>query len=1006
MIDATTTIWAGPPPPAVSNASGITVGPLGRAIYFYWVVSHFPIGSVVSQFFPVRNAPSPLTATNYVFFSWEPQLGAIGYDVLRTTKPVLPITLSPVAVATGLIEAQYADQNNAPSDYDVAGLNYPAPVDGWARVNNRSYSKPVLQLFPSIQVSSIFFTDGTEQDTAPSGGATAVGPLNGLSGVVNIVPADPSVTVTTAGQNIVIGATSQIPLVPPLGPGGSWTTIQAALNAISAGGGGVPAGPNQAVQFNNNGVFAGSRNLLFDDVNDLLIVNANSANPSTAASDATIQTIAANGGVNRIEVDSYGGAFSVVDLRAAQGPGSGPAPLPINGLIGGVEWFGWGNTAFQICAGIYGWAADNITDAASPGFLTFQTTFPGTNGTNEVMRITADAKVGIATTTPQATLDVAGAVNVYTYLGVNQTVGLGSGRIVVSTTAHEDGLTVFNSLSNSGAYVSLLNDLNQYCFLACFGSGSSDGPASTGGLWSNLPITFGISSGFGEVMRITPSGRVGIGTWNPQATLDVLDTGSGGGSSALNVVAASGDYSAGFTGPVAIVVQRADPTLGAFNTLTIFDPNGSVLQFGKTIEFTSWIQSEGVSSVFPANLLLNPLGGNVLINTQVDSAGPGWNLQVNGGTLAGGPLLVALPPQAPALTYNNNMFTIYENVNQTVLMFGKTQAYAWMQSSFNTSPTGTPLLLNPLGGNVGINTQTPAVALDTGPASATIKVATWSNGSTYASGIGVSSAGLTFAAAVTTSGGSEQMILTNAGFLGIGTSAASYPPNAPLTIAGYATPTTPLINIVPYGQRNPYIQITGVTYYPNGVQFWGGDLGGVNPSYQGEVGMDGYGDIQVCAQQYVCLVVGSTAPGGAGGTGSGTGSVIVNVASNGVVIGTPVPNPYPRTTLDVYGGINAESGIISATDSANKSLSMRYYTPTNGGIIQTFDNSISNWTRLDINGSPLNLNGGLAGNNPVNLTLGPGGTIAAPALPNADPGAGTKQFWYDPADGNRVKYSP
>ena len=27
-------------------------------------------------------------------------------------------------------------------------------------------------------------------------------------------------------------------------------------------------------------------------------------------------------------------------------------------------------------------------------------------------------------------------------------------------------------------------------------------------------------------------------------------------------------------------------------------------------------------------------------------------------------------------------------------------------------------------------------------------------------------------------------------------------------------------------------------------------------------------------------------------------------------------------------------------------------------------------------------------------------------LPNANPGAGSKQLWYDPADSNRVKYAP
>jgi hypothetical protein len=42
--------------------------------------------------------------------------------------------------------------------------------------------------------------------------------------------------------------------------------------------------------------------------------------------------------------------------------------------------------------------------------------------------------------------------------------------------------------------------------------------------------------------------------------------------------------------------------------------------------------------------------------------------------------------------------------------------------------------------------------------------------------------------------------------------------------------------------------------------------------------------------------------------------------------------------------------------------------------------------------------GNLAGVFPTGLVIG--------ALPSSSPGAGTKRFWYDPADGNRVKYTP
>ena len=40
------------------------------------------------------------------------------------------------------------------------------------------------------------------------------------------------------------------------------------------------------------------------------------------------------------------------------------------------------------------------------------------------------------------------------------------------------------------------------------------------------------------------------------------------------------------------------------------------------------------------------------------------------------------------------------------------------------------------------------------------------------------------------------------------------------------------------------------------------------------------------------------------------------------------------------------------------------------------------------------------------MTVSTGGAITIPYLPAANPGAGTKQLFYDPADGNRVKFAP
>jgi hypothetical protein len=40
------------------------------------------------------------------------------------------------------------------------------------------------------------------------------------------------------------------------------------------------------------------------------------------------------------------------------------------------------------------------------------------------------------------------------------------------------------------------------------------------------------------------------------------------------------------------------------------------------------------------------------------------------------------------------------------------------------------------------------------------------------------------------------------------------------------------------------------------------------------------------------------------------------------------------------------------------------------------------------------------------MRLLPFGGVVFDNLPSTNPGAGSKQIWYDPADGNRVKYAP
>lgn len=85
-------------------------------------------------------------------------------------------------------------------------------------------------------------------------------------------------------------------------------------------------------------------------------------------------------------------------------------------------------------------------------------------------------------------------------------------------------------------------------------------------------------------------------------------------------------------------------------------------------------------------------------------------------------------------------------------------------------------------------------------------------------------------------------------------------------------------------------------------------------------------------------------------------------------------------------GINCASGygFVTVQDSAGSGGASMSAEAAPGGGVRTFD------SRPIIASGPLRTYGDLIADN----------------LPSSNPGAGSKKFWYDPSDGNRVKFSP
>jgi hypothetical protein len=173
-----------PGPNAVKNGQASNTGKNGTRSFFYWVVAHFPIGVSVSEPIPIINAPDVLSGTDAVRISWETEIGATTYDVLRTATPSFPTASGNYVVTGGITPGAgittAIDTGAALTVFNPTALTYGAPVTRHIYLNNRDYSQPTIQL-PAVNVAGISFPDGTTMNSvaAASGQSPWVGDVNG-----------------------------------------------------------------------------------------------------------------------------------------------------------------------------------------------------------------------------------------------------------------------------------------------------------------------------------------------------------------------------------------------------------------------------------------------------------------------------------------------------------------------------------------------------------------------------------------------------------------------------------------------------------------------------------------------------------------------------------------------------------------------------------------------------------------------------------------------------------
>ena len=304
----------------------------------------------------------------------------------------------------------------------------------------------------------------------------------------------------------------------------------------------------------------------------------------TNDADFIIQTDGGSNGVERLRVLNNGnvgigedGPADTLHVNKAGGVaririGSGnDAYYTQKGYLGDTWAFGSGETGDLVTSAITG---GNFSNSTAGGAFVWKTTNSG--AFNEKMRITSNGNVGIGTNEPGHILHVLKP-------------GSGDAALMLETASGGDPTLIFNSAAANRNGVIKFQD-----------NGTNAGRIDYVHNGDRLDIQAGSASG--ATMSIK-NGRVGIGTINPSANLDI----AGGGSSTVPTLELTSDTSTAF-----------NHSINAFNA-NLTEGEGNLIVVGRagSTKNAGWLGYKYSSAGSDSNIIsLGHWGNNWLLNVK------------------------------------------------------------------------------------------------------------------------------------------------------------------------------------------------------------------------------------------------------------------------------------------------------------------------------------------------------------------------------------------------------